>query len=82
MTEDQIKELIESSLDDCQVTIQGDGRHFEALVISPAFEGKPLLARHRLVYAALGERFQKDEIHALSFKTYTAAEWLERSAST
>ena len=54
--------------------VQGDGHHFEALIVSAAFDGKRPIARHQLVYAALGDRM-KAEIHALSMKTLTPAEW-------
>ena len=80
MNEEQIKQMLESGLPDSEVTISGDGRHFEAAIVSPAFEGKSMLAQHRMVYDALGESFQNDSIHALSFKTYTPAEWAARNA--
>lgn len=57
-----------------QLIVNGDGRHFEAIIVSPEFEGKSLMQRHRLVYAALGERM-REEIHALSMETLTPEEW-------
>ena len=54
--------------------VQGDGHHFEAVIVSAAFEGKLLIARHQMVYAVLGDRM-KAEIHALSMKTLTPSEW-------
>jgi len=69
-----VRALIESGLPDAKVVVEGDdGVHFEAVVVSPAFAGKLPLARHRLVYATLGERMG-GEIHALSLKTLTPAE--------
>ncbi len=51
-----------------------DGRgHFNVLIVSPAFAGKTPLARHRAVYAALGDMMQTD-IHALSIQARTPAE--------
>ena len=51
-----------------------DGRgHFSVRVVSPAFDGKPALARHRAVYAALGDLMASD-IHALSIDALTPAE--------
>lgn len=62
----------------CEVLeVQGDGHHFEALIVSVAFEGKSRVARHQLVYAALGGRM-KEEIHALSMNTLTPAEFAAR----
>lgn len=53
--------------------LTGTSDHFEALVVSDAFEGKSLLERHRLVYAALGDRMKAD-VHALSLTTLTTGE--------
>ena len=75
MQTDEIRELIESAIEDAEVRVTGDGRHFEAVVVSPAFAGKSMLAQHRLVYAALGNRFDTDVVHALSLKTYTPEQW-------
>jgi acid stress-induced BolA-like protein IbaG/YrbA len=57
------------------VEVSGDGRHFSAVVVSSAFDGKNMIAQHRLVYAALGSRFDTDAVHALSLKTYTPDQW-------
>jgi acid stress-induced BolA-like protein IbaG/YrbA len=57
-----------------ELQVDGDGRHFDALVVSSAFEGKSRVQRHQLVYAALGERM-REEVHALSIKALTPAEW-------
>lgn len=60
---------------DCEIVqVTGDGRHFEALVVSAAFEGQSRVTRHQRVYAALGDRMQQ-EIHALSMRTLTPAEY-------
>ena len=74
MNADRIRTLIEAGLPDARVEVQGeDGVHFEALVVSPAFAGKLPLARHRLVYATLGE-LMGGEIHALALRTQTPEE--------
>jgi acid stress-induced BolA-like protein IbaG/YrbA len=54
--------------------VDGDGRHFFATIVSPEFEGKSRVARHQRVYQALGDRM-REQIHALSMKTLTPAEW-------
>ena len=75
MHKDEIKRLIEDGLPGAQAMVYGDdGAHFEAVVVSEAFAGKMTLAQHRMVYATLGDRMHS-EIHALSMKTYTPAEW-------
>lgn len=69
-----VRQLIESGMPGAQVEVEGaDGVHFEAVIISDAFAGKLPLARHRMVYATLGERMG-GEIHALALKTLTPAE--------
>ncbi|KAB7776825.1 BolA/IbaG family iron-sulfur metabolism protein [Xanthomonas sp. LMG 12459] len=66
-----IRKLIEAGLPDAQVQVQGDdGVHFEATVVSAAFAGKLPLARHRMVYATLGE-LMGGAIHALALTTLT-----------
>jgi acid stress-induced BolA-like protein IbaG/YrbA len=74
MTPETIRELIEAGLPGARAHVQGDdGVHFEALVICEAFAGKLPLARHRMVYATLGDRMG-GEIHALALKTVTPDE--------
>jgi acid stress-induced BolA-like protein IbaG/YrbA len=77
MLPEEIQTLIESGLDCEEVRVSGDGRHFDAVVVSTQFDGKPTLLRHRMVYATLGDRFDTDALHALSLKTYTPAQWRE-----
>lgn len=60
------------------LSVTGDGRHFEAIIVSDEFSGKTRLQRHQRVYQTLGDRM-RDEIHALSIKTFTPPEWQERS---
>ncbi len=75
MQPEELKRLIEEGLAEAEVRVSGDGRHFDAIVISDAFSGKSMLEQHRLVYAALGDRFDTDAVHALSIKTYTRKDW-------
>jgi acid stress-induced BolA-like protein IbaG/YrbA len=58
--------------------VEGDGRHFFATIVSPEFEGSSRVARHQRVYRALGDRM-REQIHALSMKTLTPAEWSQAS---
>jgi acid stress-induced BolA-like protein IbaG/YrbA len=73
-----VKSYIEQGLNCELIEVNGDGRHFEALIVSDAFENLKSIARHQKVYAVLGDRM-REEIHALSMKTYTPAEWAARS---
>ncbi len=74
MLEDVIYQAIAQHISCAYLDVSGDGRHFDAVVVSDAFINHSRLMRHRLVYAALGERM-KEEVHALSLKLYTVAEW-------
>ena len=77
LSAEQLKSYITAGLACDFIEVKGDdGTHFEAVIVSPAFEGKRMVAQHQLVYAALGERM-KAEIHALGMKTYTPTQWAE-----
>jgi acid stress-induced BolA-like protein IbaG/YrbA len=75
MTAEQLQQLISAGLpcDVCQ--LEGDGRHWYATIVSAEFEGKRAIQRHQRVYATLGVKMHTDEVHALSMKTFTPAEW-------
>ena len=75
VTPDSIRATLESGLACEHLDVRGDGHHFEAVIVSPEFEGKRLIQRHQRVYATLGARMHTDEVHALSMKTYTPSEW-------
>ena len=75
MQTEEIERLIIAGLPGSKVRVSGDGRHFEAIVITDAFAGKSLLEQQRMVFATLGNKVESGEIHALSMRTYTAAEW-------
>ena len=74
MDTETIKNLIERGLPGARASVSGaDGVHFEATVVSAAFAGKLPLARHRMVYATLGD-LMGGAIHALSLRTLTPEE--------
>ena len=60
--------------------MEGDGRHFFATIVSAEFEGTSRVKRHQRVYAALGDRM-REQIHALSMKTLTPAEWAQTTTA-
>jgi acid stress-induced BolA-like protein IbaG/YrbA len=74
---EDVKRYIAQGLDCDRVEVDGDGRHFQALIVSAAFAGKTRVARHQLVYSALGERM-REEVHALSMRTLTPDEYREQ----
>ena len=75
MHPDEIKRMIEAGIPGCEARVQGDGSHFEALVVSDAFEGKSMVDEQRMVYAVLDDKIQSGAIHALTIKAYTPQEW-------
>ncbi len=75
MTAQELHILIAAGLSCAHLEVDGDGRHWSAVIVSPVFEGKRLIQRHQAVYATLGEKIKTDEVHALSMKTFTPAEW-------
>ena len=72
-TPEDIKRTIETGLACEHIVVEGDGQHFQALIVSTAFEGLSRVKRHQLVYGVLGDRMRA-EIHALSMQTQTPAE--------
>ena len=74
VTPESIKASIEGGLACQHVEVRGDGQHWEAVIVSGAFEGLAKVRQHQLVYAALGDRMRV-EIHALSMTTLTPAQW-------
>ena len=81
MTSDELQAINSAGLACEHIALSGDGRHWYATVVSSAFEGQRLIQRHQRVYATLGGRLQSDEVHALSMKTYTPAEWAAQPRS-
>jgi acid stress-induced BolA-like protein IbaG/YrbA len=75
MTAQQLHDIIAAGLQCDHLEVDGDGRHWSAVIVSPAFEGKRLIQRHQAVYATLGEKIRTDEVHALSMKTYSPTDW-------
>jgi len=77
MQAEEIKLLIENAILGAEVTVQGEGDHFEATVVSEQFRDINLVKQHQMVYQALGDRFQND-LHALALHTYTPEQWARR----
>jgi acid stress-induced BolA-like protein IbaG/YrbA len=73
-TPEKIREYIANDLPCQLLKVTGDGHHFEAVIVTHAFEGKSYIERHKMVYKILGERMRQ-EIHALSMQTFTPKEF-------
>lgn len=78
VTPEAIQTYIEAGLPCDLIRVDGDGHHFEAIIVSAAFTGLSRIKQHQLVYQALGDRM-REEIHALSMKTYSPDEWQKAS---
>ncbi len=78
-TPQQVRDFIAAGLPCQHLEVEGDGRHFFATIVSAEFEGLPRVRRHQRVYAALGDRM-REQIHALSMKTLTPAEFAAPSS--
>ena len=77
VTPESIRQSIAAGLACQHVEVAGDGQHWEAVIVSPVFEGLSRIKQHQLVYAALGDRM-REEVHALSMQTLTPAQWNAR----
>ena len=75
-----VERFIAQGLDCSHLSVDGDGRHFFATIVSAEFEGQSRIRRHQRVYQALGDRM-REQIHALSMKTLTPAEWATQAAT-
>ena len=80
-TPQQVTDFIAAGLACEHLDVQGDGRHFFATIVSTEFEGLARVRRHQRVYQALGDRM-REQIHALSMKTLTPAEYASQGTSS
>ena len=80
-TAEDVRGFIAAGLACDHLEVEGDGRHFFATIVSPDFDGRSRVARHQRVYTALGDRMRA-QIHALSMKTLTPAEWAAAPPAT
>ena len=77
VTPEMVKNYIQQGLECEHIHVDGDGRHFEAVIVSKEFEGLGMLKQHQLVYKVLGDRM--GPIHALSMKTLTPEQWANQA---
>ena len=75
MGPDDLKKRIEQGIPGARARVEGADAHFGALVIAGAFEGKTRIEQHQMIYALFKDEMASQEIHALSLKTCTPAEW-------
>ncbi len=77
VTPENVKAYILQGLACEHIEVEGDGRHFDAVIVSKAFEDKGILQQQRLVFQVLGNKME--EIHALTMKTFTPEQWAKQA---
>ncbi len=75
MTTDEVKNLIEKGLDVQEIRVTGDGSMFDVMVVSEQFEGLTPVKKQQLVYGTIKPQISRGDIHALTIKAFTPAEW-------
>lgn len=75
MEPEEIKKIIQAALPECEVQVQGDGSHFEAIVVGEVFGDLSPVKKQQMVFASVSEQITSGAIHALSIKAYTPKEW-------
>lgn len=79
MNTTELKQLLESGLPNATVTVDGDGYHHDAVIISEQFAGQNTVQRQQLVYQVVGAAIRSGEVHAFSMQTYTPIEWEQKN---
>ena len=75
MNPEEVQKMIAGGLPDCEVKVTGDGSHFDATVIGEMFEGMSAVKKQQTVYKTLGDKITSGEVHALTIKAMTPAEY-------
>lgn len=82
MTSDAIKARIQTLAPNTQVELvdlTGTNDHWQALIVSPAFEGRSLIQQHRMVFDLFKTEVESNDVHALSLKTFTPEQWAQKN---
>jgi len=75
MNPEDVKQRIAAGLPDCEITVTGDGSHFEVVAVGEVFAGLSPVKKQQLVYGTVNDLITSGELHALTIKAYTPAEW-------
>jgi len=84
MTPDQIKARLEKLAPGTQAEIMdltGTQDHYQAVIVSPAFEGKLMIEQHRMVMTILQTEIDSGEVHALTMKTFSPVQYEKQTGS-
>lgn len=80
----QVETLIKQELPEAQVIVEdltGTQDHYQATVVSSAFDGLNLVKQHQLVYRSVNSVMATGELHALALKTYTPQQWTDHQST-
>ena len=75
MQPDEVKQLLQAHLPDCDIEVNGEGNHFDVTVVGDVFEGLSAVKKQQLVYAGLNQQIADGVVHAVNIKTFTRGEW-------
>ncbi|MDC0404401.1 BolA/IbaG family iron-sulfur metabolism protein [Porticoccaceae bacterium] len=79
MTPEQVNTMLTQAFADSEIRVEGEGSHYNIVVVGDCFEGKRSVQRQQLVYAVLNEVIASGEVHAVNMKLFTRNEWAQRS---
>ena len=79
MEPENVKQLLQEHLADCDIEVASNGGHFDITVVGDVFEGLNAVKKQQLVYAALNPQIADGSIHAVNMKTFTRAEWQQNN---
>jgi len=79
MTPEQVKVLLGESLSNCDIQVEGEGSHYNIVIVGDCFAGKRSVQRQQLVYAVLNSAIASGAMHAVNMKLFTRDEWAQRS---
>lgn len=75
METEELQVMIQQGLNDAAVWVEGDGRHFNVIVVAEEFQDKSKVQQQQLVYQLVNDKITSGELHAISLKTYTPQQW-------
>ena len=79
MQPEEVKQILQAHLPDCDIDVTGDGGHFDITVVGDVFEGLNAVKKQQLVYAGLNQQITEGAVHAVNMKTFTRAEWQQNN---
>ncbi len=71
----KVQQILEQALNLEEVTVKGEGSHYEVIAVDASFDGMSRVKKQQLIYAPLMEYIQRNDIHAVSIKAFTPEEW-------